>query len=257
MQDLIERWRVLADSPDASPAILNRYARLTAGCEPDTLRDPQAALSAAQRLLELESNSAYLETLALALSANQLYPAAVQAQRQALQALQALPPDQTRARNECEERLVEALKRAGDIDGAVALMADVVARRREHWPKGHSEVAVALRLYGDLLIEAQLFEQAREALQECVESQAKRFGDGHTYTESSRFMLGTALLALGRVEEAEALLLRSYRLLRDNPEVTEKKRLAALARVAKFYAALARPLPAERSDSALRPAGDH
>jgi len=239
--DVIERWQQIAQRPDATPAALNRYARLLLTCEPEDLRDPVAALSAAERAVEAAGGVAQLDTLAQALSMNGQLDRAIQTQRQAVAQL---PPGESRPRAELEEGLAELLRQSGDLDGALDLMRDVLARRRASWPEGHSEIAVALALHGALLIDAQQFAEAETALRECLEIRQRRLGGDHWLTANTLSLLGAALTGLGHFEEAEPLALRGYQGLRDNPETPETRRREARARLVRLYEAWGRPAQA-------------
>lgn len=68
MIKLLEVYRQAAELPGASPQATNKYALTLLTCEPEELRDPQAALPVANRSVEMsgETNAEHLDTLALA-----------------------------------------------------------------------------------------------------------------------------------------------------------------------------------------------
>ncbi|MFO0837814.1 MAG: serine/threonine-protein kinase [Phycisphaerae bacterium] len=240
--DLIERWRQIAARPDAGAAALDRYARLLLDCEVQELCNAPAALDAAQRAVAAPKGVAYRTTLADALSANGLFDAAVQVQREIIADL---PAGESRTRNEREEALAALLHKAGKFDAAVELMRDVVERRRANWPADHSEVALALAGYGAALIDAREFPAAETVLREAFEIRERRFGKEHWWTANTQGLLALAIAGQGRFEEAASMVTEAYQLMRDYPETPTARKREARSRVERVYQDWGRPIPAD------------
>ena len=111
-RDVIEQLRIRAERPNASPMYLNDYAWRLLTCQPVDLRDPQAALAAAQKAVAATGGAqfGYLDTLAKAYFENGDTVKAIETQRSALAAL---PEAESKWRGSLEQSLNLYLEAAG------------------------------------------------------------------------------------------------------------------------------------------------
>ncbi len=94
---VIRHRRRAAEQPDANASDLNEYAWFLLTCEPDDLRDAQAALPVAKRAVEMSGgeNAAILDTLALAYFMTGDTAKAVETQEKAVSVLSSGDPLRT------------------------------------------------------------------------------------------------------------------------------------------------------------------
>ncbi len=111
----------------ADPRSLNDYASLLLTCEPDDLRDPEAALSMAKKAVEISGGPVpdYFYTLALAYHRTGQIDEAIETQKQALAAL---PEVETAYRTDLELTLISLFKAKGDHQAADSLLHKDVTR---------------------------------------------------------------------------------------------------------------------------------
>ena len=102
--EVIARAKRFTEAADADARSLNRYAMELLTCEPQDLRDPQAALPAAQRAVEMTEgkNAEILDTLALAYFMTGDLSAAIETQEKAVTLLS---PGESELRMEREANL--------------------------------------------------------------------------------------------------------------------------------------------------------
>jgi len=111
-REVIAHLKSRTDGPNATPMYLNDYAWLLLTCEPPDLRDPEAALAAAEKAVALtnESNFMLLDTLAKAYYDNGDATTAASTQRKAIALLS---DDQPELRRELERTLSTYVTNAG------------------------------------------------------------------------------------------------------------------------------------------------
>jgi tetratricopeptide (TPR) repeat protein len=104
--ELIRHRRRAAELPDANANDLDEYAKFLLTCEPEDLRDPQAALPLAKRAVEMSAGqaAAILDTLALAYFMTDDTPKAIETQEKAVSLL---PPEESPLRAEYEANLAK------------------------------------------------------------------------------------------------------------------------------------------------------
>ncbi|UCE60824.1 MAG: serine/threonine protein kinase [Phycisphaerales bacterium] len=126
---ILDLRRRRASGPQATAADLNRHARLLLTCEPAGLRDPEAALLAAEKAVNNTSanNCSFLDTLALAYQATGEIAKAVETQRQAISLL---PPEESPLRTRLEVALAEYLIEQGDYLEAESLLLNGISNLR-------------------------------------------------------------------------------------------------------------------------------
>jgi len=127
------------------------------------------------------------------------------------------------------------LGKTGHEPEAEAALLDVLARGRRVLGEDHPANATTLAELGDLYLRQGRNEDAAARLRESADLLASRLGPDHPETLESHRMLAGALVALGRRDEAERVLLAvlegKRRTLADDPEMIR----SALLQVAEFY----------------------
>ncbi len=129
--ELIGHQKRVAEAPDAGSLALNNYAWLLLTCEPDDLRDPEAALPIAQRAVEISDAQApnILDTLSLAQKMTGDLDRAIETQREAVALL---PPGDWQRRAEFGTTLADFLAEAGRFAEAEPLLLDGYAKSRQN-----------------------------------------------------------------------------------------------------------------------------
>jgi tetratricopeptide (TPR) repeat protein len=123
LTQVIALFKRAADRPDAGSTVLNSYAWLLLTCELTDLRDPETALTAARRAVEVSNapNLGLLDTLAIAYQMTGNIEKAVETQRAAVALL---PAGKSSTRTELEARLGQYLTGNGSFAEAEQLLLD-------------------------------------------------------------------------------------------------------------------------------------
>ncbi|UCE60886.1 MAG: serine/threonine protein kinase [Phycisphaerales bacterium] len=213
----VENLRQLVERPDAHPDLLHAYAWMMLTCEVFELRDPDAALDAAKRAVELtEGKGPYmLNVLARAYEMTGDIDKAVEVQRRAV----ALgTPPEVGDLSVFEFPLIEYLWKSGDPAGAADYYRD---RLCEHL--GVEEVdehVIADSLYSDAQehIDARDYSEAVVLLRMCLTLRVRNLPDDHVLIGETESLLGSALLGNAswlrdpeEFDDAERVLLSAYR----------------------------------------------
>jgi serine/threonine-protein kinase len=104
----------------------------------------------------------------------------------------------------------------GDVETAERMLREVLALVEGlYGPSGHAAVARAHSALGVLEIERGRFEEAARNTRTALEANRKLLGERHTWTAITMQTHAIALLGLGRLDEAEALLQRSLAVRRE------------------------------------------
>ena len=125
---------------------------------------------------------------------------------------------------------------------AVSLHRHVLRGMRESLPEGHPRVARSLLELGKVLIKIDDAQSAEPLLRECLSIRSSRHSSSDDWrTAHAESVLGECLTALGRYEEAEPLLLKSYLVIRTQKGETDVHTRDAARRIRALYDVWARP----------------
>jgi len=113
--------------------------------------------------------------------------------------------------------LAQAYLAAGRPDAAAQVARIMVEAEGRREPRDDAQRAASLGLLGASLIDRADYDEAEPLLREALQLR-EATADGGTAVEL-RHELGEALIGLGRLDEAESLLLETYRTLSDRAEV--------------------------------------
>jgi len=113
--------------------------------------------------------------------------------------------------------LIDALITLDNAADAVPLCHELIQTRRDLDPPQPGLVAQTLEQLGTAHFQLSDFTDARDAWSECVELRAV-ISSNHWLTNRARSELGSALAAMGAFDEAEPLLLDSFRALQSQRE---------------------------------------
>jgi serine/threonine protein kinase/tetratricopeptide (TPR) repeat protein len=248
----LERLKRATQRPDADAAAFNAYAWELLTCEPADLRDPEAALPAAQRAVDLDggNDASILDTLALALQMTGDLDQAIEIQQQAVAQARAGGPYNVA---ELETRLADLLLAKGDVLGAGKVSWEGLAARVGESLNTESIAVRSLALRGQTLMKEGNFAEAEPLLRGCLAMRRNTLPEGHWLIADTTSLLGDALAGQGKFGQAEPLLLEGYAGMRNNPEVPEGRQRQALQRIVHLYEAWGRPNQAD----AWRSAGEH
>jgi len=218
LERAISGWRGRVTSPEATGMDYNACAWLLLTCDPEDLRDPQAALSTARQAVEMTDGEdpLVLDTLALAYHRNGDGMRAVETEARAI----AMLPSQGvgDSRRDLEHDMVRFLLAAGDSEGAGRVLEERRDRVRE--TVGEESLERRHELLPDLmlLVDEGQYDLAEPRARECLElfEQWAR-GDPSWQVGWARAILGRCLAGMGRQGEAEPLLVQGYDEIRDYP----------------------------------------
>jgi hypothetical protein len=110
-----------------------------------------------------------------------------------------------------------------------------------------------MRMLGRLLTRKGEAEEAVPVLRDVLEHYRTHFGDEYLLTVRARFYLGDALRATGALDEAEPLLLGSYRDLRERYGALSDEARNVAESLAGLYRTSERPREAARFGTLARP----
>ncbi len=251
--ELIALRRRTAQATDASPQTLNAYAWLLLTCEPADLRDPAAALEAAETAAELSGrhDAEILGTLALAQKMNGDPQAAIATQKEALALF---PPADFMDKVPYEQQLAAFCREAGELDTLEDYYRDSVARTRAALPPGALAIGKSLETLGHFLLERRRHTEAESILREVLGIYHGALPEGAWLPAEVESALGEALAGQGRFDEAERLLTGAHARLQVDRRVPSGVLQAARQRVVRLYEAWGRPGDAARY-RAMKPAG--
>ena len=155
-----------------------------------------------------------------------------------------------------------ARARAGRGSGALAVAAEGVAAARAAATADERALATALAQGGTLLLDLEGWARAEPVLRECLALRERLQPEAWT-TDNTRSQLGGALLALGRLDEAEPLLRAGYAGMKEReaaiPPPARHRLADAAERLARFCEATGRADEAaewRRGLDELRATGD-
>jgi tetratricopeptide (TPR) repeat protein len=224
MPALLELRRREARARDAEPTTLSQYAWLLLTCEPVELRDPATALDTARTAADLSGrqDERILDTLALAEKENGNLQAAIEIQKEALLLVK---PTDGELRGELQGRLVGYYQEAEDLEGLETWLREELARMRASVPPTSLPLAFALVGLGETLIESGQPVEAEPLLREALEIGREALPENHWGPYGLQSLVGLSLVAQGRFEEAEPLVVESFLRLKDDrtviPDVLE------------------------------------
>ncbi|MHC4588309.1 MAG: protein kinase domain-containing protein [Planctomycetota bacterium] len=201
------------ESPDATVRDRDNYAWLLLVIEPDDLRDPEMALAAARRAVEVSArkDGSSLDTLAVAHEMTGDLDAAIAAEHEALALL---PPARSGSGAGWRQALVRFFEKKGRMDAAAQVCRDGVELCREHAPSDRERLAIALILLGRTLVDHGKYAEAEPVLRECLEIRREVLVAGHWLIGNAMSNLGEALAGQGKYEEVEPLLVDGFEQIR-------------------------------------------
>ncbi len=131
--------------------------------------------------------------------------------------------------------LAKLLQRRGRLEAAEPLYREAVALVTKSLPKTHGDRAVMLRNLASLLTERGSADEAERTAREALEIFRKAKRQDPYRIADAESVLGGALVALGRYEEATSLLLGGYEHLRDLRGQEVPATQEALNRIVELY----------------------
>jgi len=232
--------RKLADRPDADAGALNSYAWLLLTCEPAELRDPDAALAAAQRAVELTrgTDASILDTLARAYEMTGDIDLAVEMQRKAVALAQS---SGSKEPSLLEYPLVEYLWKRGDMREAADFYRDSLSWRLDGQQITDAAMADSLYLLGEDLADRRDYQLAEPLVHMCLAIRETNLPEGHALTTNTVSLLASILAGQGRFAEAEPLFLNAYERIAAIPDASVADKRLLLEHIIEFYEAWNRP----------------
>ncbi len=258
--DRLDRLKRATERPDADAAALHAYACELLTCEPVDLRDPEAALPAAQQAVDLDggNDANLLDTLALALQMTGDLDQAIEIQQQA--AAQARAGGGPYNVAELEKRLIDLLLAKGDVLGMGAVSWEWLAARLGESLDTDSIAGGSLALRGQTLMEQGNLAEAEPLLRGCLAMRQNALPRNHWLIADTMSLLGGSLAGQGKFAQAEPLLLDGYAGMKDSRQAPESRKRQALQRIVALYESWGKPDQAgawRRSvEQGPEPAGD-
>ena len=249
----LARLKRAAMRPEADALTLHAYAWELVTCEPKDMADPQAALPIARRAVELDGgkDANMLDTLALVYQMNGELDSAIATQNQAVARARAGGPHNVA---EFEERLKELHVENNDLLAAARVSWEGLAAQLGESLMGDvlrgSSGSLALR--GEERMAEGDFAEAEELLRACLMIRRKDLPEGHWLVAETQTLLGEAVVGQGKFAEGEGLLLQGFSGMKDNPQVPEDTKRAALLRLVRLYEAWKKPEQAREWGEQLR-----
>jgi non-specific serine/threonine protein kinase/serine/threonine-protein kinase len=130
--------------------------------------------------------------------------------------------------------LVRVLVALGRWEDAERASRDIITLRREIYPSGHLHIARALATLGLVLVNLNKAEEAESLLSEAVRDFRDR-PNLEDWTALAEVNLGTAMLALGRVDKAEFLLEHAWPRFAAERRIPPWQKRQAAELLAKLY----------------------
>jgi len=239
---LIPRRKEAAERLLTDPESLNDCAWLLLTCEPEDLRDPEAALPMVKKAVEISGGPAprFLYTLALAYHMSGQIDKAIETQKQAFAALSEVD---TAYRTKLELTLVSFLREKGDHQAADSLLDQAVTRtsvtngtERIELVRRMTELALLLQASG----KHALYGSVCRALNELRRGGSHQ---GESGMATALVALGSALIQQEKFEETDAILskwldiqqLGGYNWMKEHSEDPPDRLHEFIERVVKFY----------------------
>jgi tetratricopeptide (TPR) repeat protein len=126
-------------------------------------------------------------------------------------------------------------------EAAISVVQEALRVRRKALADGHPDIASALALLGGLELDVGRPERAQLCLRECVAIRRRALGAEHWLVADAESRLGECLCRLQDYDDAEALLVESYWILRASGDAPPKWVQTAWQRVVKLYEARGKP----------------
>ncbi len=200
-EHLLELRRDIAEQPGPDAYKLNCYARELLIVEPKDLRQPQLALEIAQRAFALSTDAYHYNRFTLGMAYEQTGNIE-QAIAMSRRALSVIPIEYSNERSDYESALARQLEINEDQAGACAVYRDTLAKRRQHFPTGHVDIAESLVRLGETLIRHGDYGQAEPYLRESVDIRTQALPDNHWHIGEAMILLGTSLFEQGKINDA-------------------------------------------------------
>jgi len=121
-------------------------------------------------------------------------------------------PDLARSMNNLGMWLMEA----EEYEEAEVLLREALAMRQRLLVAKHPDIAGSMTLLANLLIATERYDEALDFADTATDISAVTFSDDHWRTAIAMNAQGAALVGKGRFDDAEPLLLRSYKILRED-----------------------------------------
>ncbi len=230
----IAHLRRAAERADASALALHAYAWELLNCEAVDLRDPEAALPAAKRAVELDGgrDANILDALALAYQMTGDLDRAIEMQRRAIARARAGGPYN---RAELESSLIDYLLEKGDLVGAATVSWKGLAAQLGESLIPGATPGESLVLQSEALIKEGRFGEAEELMRGCLAIRQKALPEGHWLIADTVSQLGGAISGAGKFAQAEPLLLEGYAAMRENRRVPADRKRQAIERIIQLY----------------------
>ncbi|MHC4942732.1 MAG: tetratricopeptide repeat protein [Planctomycetota bacterium] len=235
-----------AERSDTTALELHAYAWELLNCEVNDLRDPEAALPAAVRAVELDGgrDPNTLETLAYAYRVTGNLDPAIETQRRAIAmahtgGLYNLPEMEATLRDYLLEsgKLVEAFNTAWD---------GLAMKNLGGWLLPGTDPDKSLVLRSEKLMAEDRFVEAAELLRACLSMRRKNLPEGHWLIWETKSLLGDAIAGSGQFVEAEPLLLEAYGAMKEDPKIAVDRKEQALSRIIRLYDSWGKPDKADQ-----------
>jgi tetratricopeptide (TPR) repeat protein len=238
--DEIGRLKRAAARPDADADVLNSCAWLLLTCEPIHLRDPRAALLAAERAVELNEAPPgdHWDTLAKAYGATGDIDRALETQRKAVAAARSVG---TGNLPELEQRLIDYLWEKGDYSGAGGVYGDILVRRSPETNVGNSAVADSIFSLAQEASGHGESARAERLLRTCVAVQKETKSVTQRRVAETVALLGSVLAAQGMFDEAERMLLDAHASMSAHSESGASNADLVIAQIVDLYKAWDKP----------------
>ncbi|UCC29770.1 MAG: serine/threonine protein kinase [Phycisphaerales bacterium] len=233
-EELLRLHREGAEGADTDAYRVNCYARALLTVEPADLRNPEHGLEVAQRAFTMSSDDYHYNRYTLAL-AHEMNGEPEKAVAMLRRALAHVPIEVSEERNEYETTLVGLLERMGDVEGAEQIYRDTLAKRREHFPEGHGDIASSLEDLCVTLIRHGKHAEAEPLLWECLEIRQEALPEEHWQIGHTMSVLGALTTGQVRFKDAEPLLIEGYTRLLDSPMAYSNQTQQALERIESLY----------------------
>ncbi|MCH9647463.1 MAG: serine/threonine-protein kinase [Deltaproteobacteria bacterium] len=149
-------------------------------------------------------------------------------------------------------QLAEVLSGKGDFTESRALFRESLESLSRALPPEHHFLAHPRWGLGEILLQEGKPQEALPLLRDAVEMEHRTWPDGHLDVALAESVLGDCLTRLEEFEEAESLLLRSYRLIREKRGVQSRRSKRSLERIIVLYQAWHRPDEASEFRSVLK-----
>jgi tetratricopeptide (TPR) repeat protein len=153
---------------------------------------------------------------------------------------QALPPDHpdlAETLYRCGEYLLEV----GQAPEAKTLLEEALRIQREALPPQHPAIGQSLVALGWARTGAGNPAEGERSLREGLDIVSKALPENHWFRADAQGRLGDCLTTLKRFDEAEPLLLGSYKKLQAAPGTPPPQRIQAVDRLVQLYRAWGRP----------------